>query len=234
MYLLHPPGGVVGGDELTIDVGAEDEASGLVTTPAAGKLYRHERRWSSISVTASAGEGATLEWLPQETIAFSGTRARSALAADVHPAGALIAWDILVLGRPAAGEPFAAGAVEQSIEIRREGRPLVLERLRVDPAQRLAEAPWGLAGSVAHGTMVAVAPIGDAAAAAELDLDALRTLPVAPGDRAAVSMLEPGLLVARYLGAGGEAARMYFERVRALVRPTWLGRAAIEPRIWAT
>jgi urease accessory protein len=232
LYLLHPPGGVVGGDELSIDVEVATGASALVTTPAAGKLYRHRDRRARQSVSCAVADGATFEWLPQETIAFSGSRANLALTAELAPTAGFIGWEIVVLGRPACGERFADGALDQRIEIRRAGRPLVLERALIDPADGpggLAAAPWGLRGEPVHGTLIAVAPAGVPDLAD--DLDAVRA---AAGDRAAVTLVEPDVLVGRYLGPSAPAARALFERIRAAVRPAWLGRAALAPRIWAT
>lgn len=232
MYLLHPPGGVAGGDDLEVSVSAAPGAEAVVTTPAAGKLYRHGDRWSDQLVQCRVAAGARLEWLPQETIAFAGTHARTTLRADVDVDGGLIAWDIAVLGRAAAGESFTAGAVVQSLAIERAGRPLLLERARFcgGATSGAVRDAWGLAGNAVHGTMVAVAPRD----AGDLDLGALRACGDSAPGNVGISMVEPGVLVARFVGASGERARDYFEALRRHVRPAWFGRNAVSPRIWAT
>src|SRR5258706_11967801 len=74
VYVLHPPGGVVPGDQLSFDVGVESGARALITTPAATKVYRSDGRRAVQRTRLSVAPGAALEWLPQETIVFDGPR----------------------------------------------------------------------------------------------------------------------------------------------------------------
>lgn len=230
VYLLHPPGGMVAGDSLAVDVTVDAGAHALVTTPAAGKAYRSDgkQRTARLTQRLQVGAGATLEWFPQETIVFDGARVdlgtQVELAADARFAG----WEIICLGRTAGGERLTHGLCQQRLELRREGRPLVIDRTRFQGGGLLLTAPFGLGGQPVLGTML-VAPAMMADLAPLQAIAAAVTLP----DRATVTVVD-GALVARYQGGSGERARSFFAALWSLVRPSLCGRAACPPRIWAT
>ncbi len=223
--VVHPPGGIAGGDELSLNVQTDKNASTLLTTPGAAKWYRSAGPWAKQSV-AFAVQGA-LEWLPQETIVFDGALAESAYDVDLGAQAGFIGWDIVCLGRTGSGERFVRGTFRSSIRIRREGRLLWLERGRIDGGGRLLDSPAGLAGSPVFGTLFASAPAIDSKI-----LDRLRKHKPTLG-AGAVTLL-PGVLLARYLGGSSEAARHYFIALWRILRPALLGREAVEPRIWQT
>jgi urease accessory protein len=128
--VVHPPGGIAGGDELTLNVNVGENASSLLTTPGAAKWYRSAGPWAKQSMAFDV-QGA-LEWLPQETIVFDGALAESAYDVDLGAEAGFLGWDIVCLGRTGSGERFARGSFRNSIRIRREGRLLWLERGRID------------------------------------------------------------------------------------------------------
>lgn len=224
--VLHPPGGIAGGDELEIAVRAADHAHALLTTPGAAKWYRTAGPWASQSVTIEAGDGACVEWLPQETIVFDG--ALAGMRTEVRLAGRAryIGWEILCLGRSGSGERFARGTCRPETRLLRDGGLLRFERGTIEGGGLLLESPAGLAGQAVCATMLAAAP----------DLERLL-----PGCREArpengeggVTLL-PGVMVARYLGASSEAAKRYFTQLWRLLRPAVAGIEAREPRIWST
>ena len=220
--LLHPPGGIAGGDELHLNVGVDQKASVLLTTPGAGKWYRSAGPWASQRLQFDVA--GRLEWLPRETIVFD--RARARLESRVHLRGdaSYIGWEVACLGRAGSGERFSAGEILLHSEVRRNGKLLWLERGRIDGGGRLMSAAAGLGGRTVAGTMVAAS-----VALARRHIDACRAAVPA----IAITLL-PGVLVARYLGDSGEQAMQAFTRVWALLRPELLGRAAVEPRIWRT
>lgn len=236
VYLLHPPGGLVAGDGLTIDVALGADAKALITTPAAGKVYRSgdSQRTASQMIRMVVAPGATLEWVPQETIAFAGARARLNTRVDLAPGAAFIGWDILCLGRPANHEAFATGHIRQRFELWRDGRPLVLERLTVagsDEATSIVESAAGLRGLPTTGTMMAV-PARDENLGALVD--AVRQATNADSrDLRSVTVLH-GVVVCRYLGSSGERARQFFIHAWHTLRPLCIGVPAHPPRIWAT
>jgi urease accessory protein len=228
VYILHPPGGVVGGDSLSINAEVESGAHALLTTPAAGKLYRSAGASAQLSQELNVADGAWLEWLPQETIAFDGARAASATRVALTGTAGFIGWEILCLGRPAAGETYTHGEFVQRFEIWRDGAPLWWERNALAGGAPALHAPWGLAGKSVVATLVAV---GRAPSA----LPALRELLNAEHDNGefAVSQLRE-VLVCRYLGNSAEQARAGFTDAWRLLRPALWGIEASPPRIWAT
>ena len=124
---MHPPGGVVGGDELRIDVQVDAGAHALITTPAATKFYRCDGRHSSQTQELRAA-GATLEWLPQENIFYRGADVRTATRVHVDADSRFIGWEINCLGLPARGEPFDAGALRLDLELWRSCRGATVDR----------------------------------------------------------------------------------------------------------
>jgi len=223
--VVHPPGGIAGGDELGLNVRAAENASALLTTPGAAKWYRSAGSWArQDAVFDVQGE---LEWLPQETIVFDGALVQTAYDVKLGARAGIIGWDIVCLGRTGSGERFMRGSYRSSIRIRREDRLLWLERGRIDGGGRLLDSPAGLAGNPVFGTLFASYPDFDGKI-----LDDLREQKPILG-AGAVTLL-PGMLLARYLGDSGEAARRYFTALWRVLRPALAGRDATEPRIWRT
>lgn len=229
VYVLHPPGGVVGGDALTIQVEVGRGAHALLTTPAAGKLYRSDGPCAQLSQELRVAGGAWLEWLPQETIAFDGARAASATRVELAGSAGFIGWEILCLGRLAAGERFTHGAFTQRFEIRRDGLPLWWERNALAGGTPALGAPWGLAGRSVVATLVAV---GRASATLLAELRASLHAAGVDGEFAVSQLREA--LVCRYLGHSAEQARAGFTGAWRLLRPALWGVEATPPRIWAT
>ncbi|WFP52092.1 urease accessory protein UreD [Methylomonas sp. EFPC3] len=223
VYLLHPPGGVVAGDQLSITAAVDTTAQVLITTPAAGKFYRSGGGEAQQTINLTIGENASLEWLPQETIVYEGARLNSNMNIDLAEQARFIGWEILALGRPAAGEGFDNGAASLNWHISRAGRLLYMERLRLDAAA--FQARWGLFGHSACGTMF-VYP------ATPLQLAAVQEL---IGDEAnrGVTLIE-GLLICRGLDRRADLLKSFFEAVWGLVRGDVVGREVCAPRIWAT
>ena len=228
VYILHPPGGVVGGDSLAISAAVERGAHALLTTPAAGKLYRSDGASAQLAQELKVDDGGWLEWLPQETIAFDGARAVSRTRVVLSGSAGFIGWEILCLGRPAASETYTHGEFVQRFEIWRDGAPLWWERNALTGDAPALHAPWGLAGRSVVATLVAV---GRAPSA----LPALRELLNAEQDEGefSVSQLRDAL-VCRYLGNSAEQARTGFIAAWRLLRPALWGIDASPPRIWST
>jgi urease accessory protein len=229
--LLHPPSGIAGGDHLNIsaDIGAGTHAQ--LTTPGAGKWYRTAGPEASQSIVFNVGDGATLEWLPQETIVFDGARARMETHVALATSSRYIGWDILCLGRSAAGERFAHGRYDLFYRVDRNRRPIWIERGGFDGNDPMLSSPAGWAGATVCGTLLCSFPELPQQAAALLE--ACRKIIPADGANHGLSAL-PGILVARYLGNSGEAARLWFAELWAILRPVCCGRPAVIPRIWNT
>jgi urease accessory protein len=228
VYLLHPPGGIVGGDSLEITAEIEAGAQVLLTTPAAGKFYRSAGRRAEQAQRFAVADGAALEWFPQETIVFDGALARSTTRVELAPGARFIGWEIVCLGRPASGERFGNGQFLQGMEVYRQGRPLLLERNRFDGGGAVLDAPWGLGGYPVTATLVCAG--GD-----DGDLAAVRNaLGEDTADELTGATLIDDVLLVRFLGLQAERARERFIRAWEVLRPRKLGRAAQRPRIWNT
>jgi urease accessory protein len=226
LYVLHPPGGVVAGDRLKIDVRVGAGATALITTPAAGKIYRSEGPRSLVGQTLVVEPGAALEWLPGETIIYDQASARLATRVELAAGAAFVGWEIICLGLPASGQPFRSGRVWQDLEVWRAGEPLLLERGRYEGGSPALEAAWGLGGCPVSGVMMATQGSADLVAAVR---DAVGK-PEPPGRFAVTSV--SGLLVCRYLGEQVEGARRCFSGAWEALRPHVMGQVACPPRIW--
>jgi urease accessory protein len=224
LYVLHPPGGLVGGDELVLDLAVKSSAAALVTTPAAGKVYRTAAATARQSTALSVASGGRLEWLPQETILFEGAALESSLSVDLANDARFIGWDAVCFGRAAAGESFERGTYRQSLEIRRNGELLLAEPCAVHAGSAVRRAAFGYMGCPQAATLVAT-PAG-----AE-DEDAVAAL--LEGARAGVTRLGD-LLVVRVLGDDGGELRSLLHSTWSVLRPRVLGRPACPPRIWRT
>jgi urease accessory protein len=223
--VVHPPGGIAGGDELVLEATAGEGASALLTTPGATKWYRSAGAWARQSVAFEVK--GMLEWLPQETIVFDGALGETGYEVNLAADAGIIGWDIVCLGRTGSGERFSRGMFRSSMQIRREGKLLWLERARIDGGGRLLDSPAGLGGSPVFGTLFACCSNLNQELVTEM-----RKIEPETG-RGAVTLL-PGILLARYLGDSTEAARRYFVALWRILRPELAGRDAIEPRIWST
>jgi urease accessory protein len=229
--LVHPPGGLVGGDRLDIQLDLQAGAHLLVTTPAATRFYRSNAGEATQVVQANVGEGARLEWLPQETLAYPACIARNEVRLSLAAGASLFATEVLGLGLPAAGQPFDTGRLLQHLEITGQW----LDRGWLDAADKaLLDGPCGLAGHRVLGTLAYAQTV----ALAEVDAlltDSRALLQDVPksgithlaGPRGAV-------LLARVVGDEVEAVTLALRRVRALWRERLWSLQAGAPRIWAT
>lgn len=229
LYLLHPPGGVVGGDSLKIEATVDAGAHALITTPAAGKFYRCDGRQGVLQQQLRLEQGACLEWLPQETIVYEGAQADSLTRVELATDSRFIGWEMVCLGRPAAGEGFGNGSLRQRLEIWREGRPVFLERARFQGGGQTLTARWGMAGLPLAATLVAVgvADLLESAGLRELSF-------LHPDEQLSVTALDEDVLVCRYLGRQAQRARQRLATVWARIRPQIMQRPACEPRVWNT
>ncbi|MGE4534600.1 urease accessory protein UreD [Halomonas sp.] len=229
VYLLHPPGGLVSGDALSIEVGVQGGAHALLTTPAANKLYRadsHAVAWRQHTRLAVA-DGGALEWLPQETLAFDGSRGAQTTEIALDGAARCLGWEVMALGRPASRLPYLSGRIEQRFRLTRGGRPLWLERQPLDPAHPRFHGRWGQGGASVQATLWAVG-LNDEAGAVEALREGLGASP-----RWAVTVRH-GVLLLRYLGLECREAWALCEAAWRVLRPWLLGREAHPPRIWRT
>lgn len=231
--LVHPPGGVAGGDALDIDLRLGAGTHALVTTPGATRFYRGGGRHAAQRAALRVGEGARLEWLPLESIAYPGCDAANVVSLELAAGAQMIGWDVIALGLPESGAPFDAGCFVQ--ELCWPG--CWLERGRIDAGDRvLLDGPLGLAGERALATMWFAGAPEDAQADALVDAAraALAVTPLAA--RSGVTRPRPGsgLVVVRALAPRVEPLMQALVRVRAAWRMQAWGLAAEPPRVWRT
>ncbi|EHA17501.1 urease accessory protein UreD [Halomonas sp. HAL1] len=229
VYVLHPPGGLVSGDALTISAHVERGAHALLTTPAANKLYKADSQgvaWAQ-HTRLSVEDGATLEWLPQETIAFDGSKGEQRTHIELHGSARCLGWEVMALGRPASDLPYVSGRIEQHFRLTLDGKPLWLERQPLDPLHPRFAGRWGQGGATVQATLWAVG-IEDAPAAIEALREAL------PDNARWAVTVRHGVLLLRYLGNSRNEAWALCEQAWQLLRPLWIERDAHTPRIWLT
>jgi urease accessory protein len=228
VYLLHPPGGVVSGDELQLEADVQPRAHALLTTPAAAKFYRRgsERRMARLTQTLTV-DGGVLEWLPQENIFYPDTAVQLRTQVRLNADARFIGWEIGCLGLPASQASLGDGTVRQSFELWRDDAPVLLERLNVD--RNGLASRWGLAGHAAMGTWLAFP-----ATAAQLALAREVAAAVNCADLTLACTLVDGALSCRAIAARADRLKQAFIDLWRALRPELLGRAAFMPRIWAT
>lgn len=237
VYVLHPPGGIVGGDSLHVYVHAKERAAILLTTPGAGKFYRSTGVSAQQTQHLVVDAGASLEWLPQESIVFDGAVAASRSRIELAGNAKLVWWEVTCLGRPACEEVFTYGSFSQKLELVHEGRPVLLERAKCVGGDAAQKASWGYQGCPVFGTLV-VHPVPSAAVATLRGLLDARV--ESAEDRVALTVLPSGdsealsTLVCRYLGHSAVRAKHVFTLLWEHLRPSVVGVPAEVPRVWHT
>lgn len=229
VYLLHPPGGIASGDSLAIDVTVSENAQTLLTTPAANKLYKADSNgvaWAQ-HTHLKVANGATLEWLPQETLAFDGSIGKQTVVIDLEETAKCLGWEIIGLGRPASDLPYASGKIEQHFKLTQNGRPLWLERQSIDPNHPRFKGMWGQGGATVHATLWTVG-LNDP----DLAISELRSQLTASKHWAVT--YRRGVLLLRYLGMERNEVWKLFQDARNILRPLLTGKKATTPRIWLT
>jgi urease accessory protein len=154
---VNTAGGVAGGDRFDIEIVAADSARLTLTTAAAEKIYRTPGPAAQINIALKVGAGAHLGWLPQETILFDRARAQRRLDIDLDGAASLLLCEIVVLGRAAMGERVEQGEFIDRWRLRRGGKLVFAETVRLDGniAAKLAR-PAVAKGGAAIGTALIV------------------------------------------------------------------------------
>jgi urease accessory protein len=223
--IVHPPGGIAGGDRLDLDINCLVGSGALITTPGATKWYGSSGSQATQSIHMRVA--GALEWMPQEAIIFDHADIASTWKVAVEATGRFFGWDIFVFGRKASGESFRNGRLRQLLEIELDEQLVWSDRLHLRGADALFNSPIGLRGHHAMATCWAVSSASSPWS--ETDVHDLRH--ANPG--VAWTMLHTRLLVGRALGSPT------FLRAQLLagwsqLRPRLFDRSAISPRIWAT
>ncbi|MDB5763315.1 MAG: ureD [Herminiimonas sp.] len=228
--VVHPPGGVVGGDELTITVHVGENAHAFITTPGAAKWYKANGRISRQDARLEVAAGASLEWLPQETIFFNAADVKLDNTVSLAVDATYIGCEILCFGRTASAEVFNTGRITQRTSIRRDGKLLWFEQGVLLGDNPSMQSPLAMAGKTVCATLIAVGKSMSGSLVHAVREDAA----IVDGSGSFGATQLKSLFVARYLGDSSETAKQLMTRVWRQLRPKLLGHDAIVPRIWNT
>ncbi|ANG63967.1 hypothetical protein A8C75_16810 [Marinobacterium aestuarii] len=226
-YLLHPPGGVVGGDELEIDVRVGGGAHALLTTPGATKFYRCAGLTAHQCQHFWVEDGGILEWLPQENIFFPGASSRLRSRIDVAAGGRFIGWEFQCLGRPANNETFSFGNVDSRCELRLNGKRVLIDQLQVQGLDQFGAAA-GMRGHAMAASLYAL-PATEAVLGRVQSLIDERFAEHAIG-----ATLVDSVLAVRMLGQNTEDIQAVLIPLWELLRRELLKLEPCPPRIWST
>ena len=226
LYILHPPGGVVGGDQLSIGIKTNAKSSALITTPGATKIYRSSgNKRSIINQNFYIDSNSTLEWLPMETIIFPGARSKFSTKFSLFGNAKVAAWEIHCLGRPVINESFNTGKLEFSFELWRDESPILLDKLVIDESE--LENVVGLRGYPVYGTFI----ISNASKEA---LDMIRSNQFSGDDCVFGATQIEDIVIIRCLARKTHLVQDFFREIWQKIRPLVFDREASIPRIWAT
>lgn len=250
VYLLHPPGGIVSGDTLSLNIDIAEGAKVLVTTPGATRFYgareiesktHGDGLRSALSVyqtqyqNYSVAAGACLEWLPMETIAYNRAEARVLTELELADSAAYIGWEFICFGLPASKQLFTQGSFTQRLTVKREGRPLLIDGFAIDnEKQTLLHSAAGLAGNSVLGNFVAILPANSGIDLAQLVEQCRQKISEASAESLVAISALPTFITARYLGHSANEGRALFSKLWGVVRPALVGADSCAPRIWAT
>ena len=226
--IIHPPGGVAGGDNLQLTVQMQTESSALLTTPGATKWYKSAGRRASQQIEMTIDDNGQLEWLPQENIVFDGADVALNTQVNLSETAVFAGWEVVCLGRQASGERWTSGRFRQKLLIKREGRLIWNESALLVPDSGVLRSMAGLRNQVVFGSFVVAA----GTTPAEI-LQSCQGINIDSSADYGVSAL-PDIFTARYIGPCAQEAKIYFEKLWHCLRPWYGKRSAVRPRIWAT
>lgn len=234
VYLLHPPGGIVSGDSLKIEVAAASNAHVLMTTPGATRAYRARDQLAlqQQEIRIAIADSSSVEYFPMETIVHDGARLNLRTRVELQSDCVLALWDIACFGLPASDSPFLSGGLQQKFEIISDGKPVFVDRLLLNSENRVAAMRCGLGGQPVTGFFLA-GPFAEENAGSYLDR-ARQCIDELDGNRHVALTMVNTFCIARYLGDSAAQARHYFTELWTLARPILLARDVSIPRIWYT
>lgn len=199
--LLNTAGGIAGGDRLSFSVEVAADAALALTSQAAEKIYRSNGLTSRISVALKVADDAELDWVPQETILFDRARVEREIEADVASSGRLTICEAIVLGREAMGESVKRGSLRDRWHIRREGRLIFADALKLE-----GEIDQTVSRIASMNSMIAMATLVCVVPDAEEEIGAVREAFAQCDAETGVSAFN-GMLVARILAKDSLALR---------------------------
>ena len=231
--LVHPPGGLVGGDTLDLQITAGDTAHSLITTPGATRFYKSAGALALQRTHITLTDQARLEWLPLEALCYNQCHAENHLTLSLAPQAEFMGWDVTALGLPLAHQPFEQGQFLQHIEV--PGVWLERGLIRAED-DRLMNGPLGLAGQRCLASLFFVAGSPLARDRRQAALDLAREVIDAHALRATAGVTSPQgqVVVLRVLAPVVEPAMDLLRQVWSKWRQHLWQLAVSSPRIWST
>ena len=240
VYLLHPPGGLVSGDHLQINIEAKEGTGVLVTTPGAARIYRarDEQPLQRQSVALDVASNASLEWFPLETIVYNSAHVELDTVINLSNGSRFMGWEINCFGLPASDAPFVSGTFQQHYRILRDGRPLFIDRFLLTDNNRehLLSGQASMHGQAVNGFFLAGpcdVNVGEEVVSEYMVLLRKTADSLGLAQCAAISKVGE-FFIGRYLGDSADKARRIFTAWWEILRPLVLERDACAPRIWST
>lgn len=242
IYLLHPPAGIVSGDELTVEINIADNGHVLVTTPGANRFYRARE---DLTIGDSKQKQTTSLYLhkhsisenfPQETIVYEGADGVNVVDVHIDETSVYLGWDITCLGLPSSGQPFDKGQYTQLNRLFCGDNLIYHDRIEISPQNQLLHNIAGLAGKSVFGTFLAYAPSKlNELKQRKVIIEALRDIIETEQAQSKISITDiHGLFVIRYLGEQAHECKTLFIKLWQYLRPLTVDKVGIEPRIWHT
>jgi len=230
--LVHPPGGLVGGDTLDIQVTVAEGAHGLVSTPGATRFYKSGGHPALQQVVAHLADNAKLEWLPLEAIAYNDCEATNRAIFNLVPSAELITWDVTALGLPSSDMAFTQGHFQQHIEI--PGVWLERGNIRGEDTRWL-NSPLGLAGGKCLASLVFASGSAIDSDRTTQALEAAREVIESHPLRlqAGITCVHPQVIVLRVMSPLVEPTMDLLKKVWAVWRHTLWALPSTPPRIWS-
>lgn len=226
VYVLHPPGGVVGGDSLELKLECEQRSKALLTTPGANKFYLSAGSNAHLQQKIDVHDNATLEYLPQANIYFPGSKVVAKTTLNLSEHCDVIFWEKHCFGRPVNNEFYASGKVITELQLRIEQKLIFSEKQRIDASEinRLS----GLRGNPVSGSLLVYSN-----RLSQSLLERLRKISPRAGI-SGITLMQDNLMIARYMGASTNDIDSYFVQLWELLRPHVLQIPVCRPRIWNT
>lgn len=226
VYLLHPPGGIVGGDELELIVNGAKDSRSLITTPGATKFYRSSGKTAQFKQTLHIAENASLEFLPLENIYFPGAMVNAQCDIHLEKNSQLMYWETHCFGRPANKELFDVGHVVIKLNIYDENGLLLTDKQTINEHELKRSC-----GTRSHAVVSNMVIVSEQIS--EDLISNLRAVEIDSG-LSGITQLTEKLMVIRTLTNSTLDAANYFQTLWSIARPSALQRAACPPRIWNT
>jgi urease accessory protein len=242
LYLLHPPAGIVSGDELRVGIEVQQNAHTLVTTPGANRFYRARTDLSigdpkQTQITQiNLSDNAKCEHFPLETIVYNRANGVNNVEVRLQNSSVYCGWDMTCLGLPSSNDFFTEGRFTQLNTLYRDGILIYHDKVLIEPVSNIQHHAAGLAGNTVFGTFLAYAPSEHVSSEQRtLLIEQLREVVSQHDASELISITDiRQLLVIRYLGQQAHQCKSLFIELWKLVRPLYIEKQGIQPRIWFT